>query len=263
MTIPAGLAEPLRAGSQYIILSQGGGRNGAACLRKFPELYDFCLFADTGDEKKATYVFLDKYVAPFCEKHGIQFAVLPNVEKLSEYIKRTGRFPSWNSRWCTTDWKIRPIRRFYRETLKASAKKPVIEHIGFAYDEQWRADRGETPKYIKREYPLIDAGITREGCDAILRQANWPLPPKSSCVGCFYQSKQQVREVSKTDPEAFARLAEIEESSHRYPEYKLFGRKWTVREIIEQKGLADFGFVKDEPEPDWVSGHCMSGNCGL
>lgn len=248
---------------RYIILAQGGGVNGVACLRKrWPE-YDFCLFCDTGNEKKATYVYLDKYIAPFCAEKGIEFAILPNTESLTDYIGRTGRFPSWKSRWCTNDWKIRPIRRFYRHVLGATADNPVTEHIGFAYDEQYRVGRQDTPKYIKREYPLVEDCITRDDCLAIIKQAGWPIPPKSSCINCFYQSKKQVLAVAKSDSEAFAKLVAIEEGSHRYPKYKMFGRKWNVRSILEQKSLADFGLVDDEPEPEWVTGHCMSGNCGL
>lgn len=249
---------------QYTVQAHGCGVNSIADLHKHSHLYDFCLFADTGDEKRATYAYMDKFVKPFCEKKGIKFVVIKREESLTNYIKRTGRFPGPmpGSRWCTQDWKIRPMRRFYRKELGATRNNPIREAILFAYDEMYRADRQVFPKYIDQHYPLVDAGITRDACEAIIRQANWPIPPKSSCVNCFFQRKEQVRATARSDPEAFARLVEIEESSPRYEAgYKLFGRKWSVRDIIKQKNLADFGFVKEEPEPDWVTGHCMDGRC--
>lgn len=254
---------------QYTVQSHGGGVNSVADLIKHHDLYDLVVFADTGDEKKATYVYLDKFVKPFCEKRGIEFIHLTSAESLTSYIERTGRFPGptkggLGSRWCTTEWKVRQMRRFYVQNLKAHRKTNKIrEAILFAYDERYRADRQDHPQYIDRFYPLTEAGITREACYAIIRQARWPIPPKSSCINCFFQTKDQVRAVRRSDPEAFARLMDIEESSPRYKAgYKLFARKWSVREIYEQKNLADFGFV-DEPEPDWVTGSCMDGMCGM
>ena len=178
----------------------------------------------------------------------------------SQYIERTGRFPSHRSRWCTQEWKIRPMRRWYRNELHATRSNPVVEHIGFAHDEAWRASGKQPPQYVRRVTPLIDDHITREGCFGIIRDAGLPIPPKSACTLCFFQTKREVRAACQSDPEAFSKLVTIEEASPRYPQYRLFARKWDVRSITEQGRLTDFD---NGGEPGWVTGSCMSGSCGM
>src|SRR3546814_19020500 len=43
-------------------------------------------------------------------------------------------------------------------------------------------------RFIVNRYPLIERDITRRDCEHWLAQHGYPIPPKSACVQCAFQS---------------------------------------------------------------------------
>ena len=251
---------------RFVVLSFGDGVNTVALLILCWREYDFVIFADTGSEKKSTYRYIEEYIIPFCETHGIQFVMVQENEILEEYMKRSGRLPAIMNRFCTKNYKVAPIQRFYRKVLGATNKHQVVEHIGFTVNEAKRIGRFAGKKYIDRQYPLLDRKITRDGCVKIIQDEGWPIPPKSACDHCFLQTKHAIRQVAAEDPERFQEIIKLEESSPRFPKYKIFGRKFSARSIIGSHSLDEYyggGSNDDEDEDDdyYKDMACNDSNC--
>jgi hypothetical protein len=111
-------------------------------------------------------------------------------------------------RQCTKDYKIVPIRRVARSlaglTGRRSPDHPVVEQwIGISLDEasrmkpsfeRWRANR----------WPLIERLMTRRDCLRWLARHDYPVPPKSSCIGCPFHSDDLWRRMRDDDPAAWS-----------------------------------------------------------
>jgi len=143
--------------------------------------------------------------------------IKPNYEGFSslyEYCKFRKFLPSIYLRWCTYRFKLQPIWRY--------VEKPCVMFIGISYDERHRATRKYKQKQaIKNRYPLIEAGITREGCIQIIKDHGLKVPIKSGCWICPFQSKSQLRWLYSNHRELFDKLVELE---------KIRGDKHTLKE---------------------------------
>ncbi len=111
-------------------------------------------------------------------------------------------------RQCTTDFKIVPIRRKVRElaglTRKRSPDHAVVEQwIGISCDEIVRAKPSFEAWQVKR-FPLIERRMSRQDCLAWLRRHDYPVPPKSACIGCPFHDNGRWRHMRDHDPEAWA-----------------------------------------------------------
>jgi hypothetical protein len=53
-------------------------------------------------------------------------------------------------------------------------------------------------------FPLVDAGLSREDCVQVIREAGLPVPKKSACVFCPYHDDRYWAELLAGHPEEFA-----------------------------------------------------------
>lgn len=90
-------------------------------------------------------------------------------------------------RQCTHKYKVRPVQKYCREVLGAKKKTPVGSWIGISTDE-WTRMATSTVKYTVLFYPLIDMKMSREDCKQYLTDKDYPIPVKSSCIGCPFHS---------------------------------------------------------------------------
>ena len=159
------------------------------------------------------------------------------------------------TRQCTKDHKISPIRKKLRE-LGATKKNPAIMAIGFSIDESIRMN--DNPKYqvqyIKKEYPLIDDRISREGCKKIIKDYGWELPIKSGCYYCPFRSKKQMRELYANHPDLFEKTLQMEMNDRKYPNHLPFGTPLIT--IKQNQSLSSW--LDDEPDQSCSEGHCMT-----
>jgi len=232
------------------ILSFGGGVQTTALLLKYPKRYDYVVFADVGDEKPETYEYLENYIKPFCEVNKINFVTVknPKFDSLMDYCVENKVVPTRAFRWCTHKFKIMPIRRFVR-SLGAKKKNPFYQDIGISLDESHRmAGKKYDTKYLISEYPLADNKITREDCYQIIKDAGFPVPPKSGCYYCPFAKKQEFIDIKKNHPKLWKLSIEMEKNNSRYPEITL-----------KNKPLEDLlsDVVDDDGMDSCDSGHCF------
>lgn len=117
-------------------------------------------------------------------------------------------------RQCTGDYKIVPIRRKVRELLgiagKRSPKTPVAEQwIGISLDEAVRMKPCFEDWQVNR-WPLLERGMSRQDCLRWLDRNDYPLPPKSSCIGCPFHSDAAWRRMRDTDPDAWSDAVDLD-----------------------------------------------------
>lgn len=176
---------------------------------------------------------------------------------LYNYCMERKIIPIRSKRWCTVDFKIKPIHRFLRH-IGATTKKPVQEDIGISLDEIHRMNfNPKDPKYIAKVWPLIDNKITRRECYTIIKEHGWPVPVKSGCDFCPYAKRKEIRQLSADHPERFMQIVKLQENDRDYKKYPMFGR--SLRDtLLNSKISSFFGSKKDEDEDDAT---CDSGNC--
>lgn len=117
-------------------------------------------------------------------------------------------------RQCTGDYKIVPIRRKVRElaglTRRRSPKYPVVEQwIGISLDEAIRMKPSFESWQINR-WPLIEQRMTRRDCLRWLERHDYPIPPRSACIGCPFHSDAHWRDMRDNDPDAWADAVDLD-----------------------------------------------------
>ena len=193
------------------ILSYGGGVNSTAilALAKLGELPmpDYIVFSDTGAEYPYTYNYLN-----YLEEQNIKPDIIyltggyyrkkqDTWETLIEYCNRKKIIPSIFHRWCSMDWKVRPVDLF---------SEGMIKWIGIDYGESHRAEKIHSPN---TEFPLIDLEIDREKCKKIIRNAGWGIPLKSGCFICPYQSRKNWISQREKYPDLYQIAKQLEQQS--------------------------------------------------
>jgi hypothetical protein len=219
--------------SKYII-SYGGGVNSTAMMvflveNKYP--IDAVVFSDTGGEMPETYEYL-KHAKTYLKKHNIPFVDVMNFRKQSLYDKSLRRkvIPSTMWRWCTRDFKVLPIYRYYK-TLNSH----VCQYVGIAYDEVHRM-KDPTEDFVTNVYPLVDFGIDREQCIKIIKDAKLPIPIKSGCYFCPFKGMESWNDLYNKHPELYKKARKLEENSKHFPEQKLTPLTLGVLEKHLKKG---------------------------
>jgi len=205
----------------FEFLSFGAGVNSTAALILFrPRVL---IFADTGDEYPETYAYVEKYIRPFVTSFGGSFITVRNeggYSRLRDQAFAEKIIPVRVNRWCTDEWKNRPIRAY----LKANSRLPSVQMIAIDAGESHRAKPSDRAG-ISNYFPLVARGIDREECHGIIQDQGWPIPPKSGCFYCPFQSKPRWIALKRQHPELFQIAVKIEKNGERYGEMFLAGRR--------------------------------------
>jgi len=194
------------------VLSYGGGVNSTAiiALAKMGRLPmpDYIVFSDTGSEWPHTYTYMD-----FLECQGIRITYLVGGtyrkghgewETLYEYCTRKQILPSTMNRWCSMDWKVRPVNLFIE------ALNDAEQWVGIDYGEQHRAEKRHSPNV---RFPLIDLGIDRNECKKIILEAGMGVPEKSGCFFCPYMKRSEFVTLARKHPALFEDAKRLEQEN--------------------------------------------------
>lgn len=253
------------------------------------ERCDYAIFADTGKEKLKTLQYLDYLLQWQQDNDGIPIIV---IQKKNLYKDIINLYNSTGQRWasipaftknadgttgmlrrqCTNEYKIEQIDKEIRKLYGLAPRKrtpKTFVYKGISLDE---IDRMSIPKEAWKTavYPFVGYSISKHTVDKIstkkmsrLHIINWymdygfPVPPKSSCVFCPYQSDASYYDMKTNEPDDFAAAVLIDNAirNHNATIDKINNKLYLHRSL---KPLAEIDF---EPgQPDLWSGEC-SGNC--
>ena len=227
------------------ILSFGGGVNSVALmvlmLREDLPL-DEVVFADTGGEVPETYEYLE-IAKQYFASHDVPFTIVSKKgDSLYDTSWRRRVFPSAIWRWSTRDFKVNPIHRHYR-----GVGGHVNQYLAIAWDEINRM-KDSRVDYVTNLYPLIDRRITREGCIEIIGEAGLPVPPRSSCYFCPFNSVDRWRWLHQNHPELYEKAIALEERSKHFPSQRLTDQAFRTRTDLSLRILAKV-FANGDPLP--------------
>lgn len=223
---------------------------------------DGIVFADTGQEHQETYDYLADVSGPYAREHGLEITVLGSewrtnhyAADLETYCREHRMLPGTWVRWCTDRYKVKPIMRFLKRMMGASKSEPIESWIGISTDEQRRALLSTDPLEIKR-YPLIEMGLSRADCEAVIRRAGLSVPPKSGCWFCPFQKQAKWHQLKREHPDLFERALFMEDNargkdgSHKY--LPMFG---SLQRVAMQEQIPGFD------EAISAEGECVAGSC--
>lgn len=216
------------------VLSLGAGVQSTTVLLKMIEgeipRADHVVFADVGWEPKNVYTHLD-FLKGLMEKEGIPFHVVSAGNIRSDFIEGRSGFASMplhvlnaegkkgmKHRQCTRQYKIEPLLKKQRELAGLNKGERCKEHrittiIGISVDESQRM-RDPAFSWIVNEYPLVDAGLTRQDCLDWCEAHGYARPPRSACIGCPMKSRVDWQAL-KQMPEDWADAVDFDEAIRR------------------------------------------------
>lgn len=170
---------------------------------------------------------LDSLVVKLSKKSGKWY----QKNLIPWFVKNPDGSDGFMMRKCTAEYKIREVIkktrelvgpaeiRRWRKATKAGLNPPPLVRcwIGISADEPTRAKPSREP-WIENVFPLLDRGITRDGCMEIMKSYNLPEPPRSSCVFCPYHSDAEWVRLKRTAPEDFIAAVLFERAVHKAAE---------------------------------------------
>lgn len=199
----------------------------AGCRLGFPGFprCDVAIFADTQAEPQWVYDQLDALRA--WGGHELPIHVVSKGDIVQDCIdrhgpeKRKARFaaiPAWTrgedgrpaplKRQCTQEYKIEAITALVRMLLgykpRQHVKKKAVAIIGISLDE-WARQKPSRIPWVTNTYPLIDMGLSRIGCAAVLKRAGLPIPKKSACYFCPYHDDGYWQDLKTNHPAEWAK----------------------------------------------------------
>ncbi len=193
------------------IWSSGGGVQSAAIAALIVQGHlrpDLAVIVDTEREQSTTWKYMDEVISPALATVDI---VLHRVRK-SEYEKKFdlysggGSFlmpvftnqrgePGKLSGYCSSYWKREVVKRW----STAQGAKQVDQWLGISVDEMRRMQTNKGGKWATR-YPLIERGMNRGQCVALVLSMGWPMPPRSSCYMCPNHTAGEWRDIRDNKP---------------------------------------------------------------
>lgn len=215
-------------------LSFGGGVNSVALhLYLLDQGWDFeAVFVNHGTDWPETYEYFDMF-QEWLDKEGLKpITVLnPKEGNLYEYCWKYKMVPARWPRWCTRIFKIEVLLEYYQS--------PCFQLIGFDFGEMNRI-KITIEKGMEKRYPLIEAEITRQGCKEYIKHNRLPLPIKSGCYICPFQTQHQWKELRMNHPDLFCKAEQLEKRNIEYMERKgkkpwyIYGKNKPLRTVIEE-----------------------------
>jgi hypothetical protein len=210
------------------VWSCGGGTQSAAIaaliVRGDLPKPDAAVIADTGREASATWRYYEGTLKPELARVGVDLVKLEHSfdgdgwntvdlyggkerdTVLMPMFTTTGEQVGQTSKFCSNEWKARPVERYYRSLGLTGGSI----WIGFSIDEIHRMRAYNAAAKWQHEYPLIDRRMSRADCVSIVERMGWPTPPRSSCWMCPYRSDAEWRHLRDGDPDDFTKAVWLE-----------------------------------------------------
>lgn len=85
--------------------------------------------------------------------------------------------------------------------------------------------------FVTNLYPLVDAKLTREDCVKIIRRARFPMPVRSGCFFCPFNSRDRWAWLHENHPDLYTKSRDLEGRSKHFPRQKL--EDHTLRVLAE------------------------------
>lgn len=208
-------------------ISFSGGRTSAYMLYHIlqanGDLPERCqvMFANTGREMPQTLDFVHECA----EKWGVNIVWIEydrkenrasyrvtnhknasqNGEPFEVLLKAKKYLPNIVTRFCTTDLKIRPMKRYLVNEL---GWKHWSAAVGIRADEQRRAKTDSKDRW-SYWYPLLDDGVTKREVSQFWKKQNFDLrldnvagkTPLGNCDFCFLKSEAILASMAKQYPD--------------------------------------------------------------
>jgi hypothetical protein len=212
------------------IISYGGGVQSTALvvLAATGQLghVDAAVWSNVGDDSEhpKTIDYVRDVATPWAAEHGLEVVTTQKTRRdgtpvtlLGEIRRKTSSIPipvhmengAPGRRTCTGEFKIKVISKWLRQH-GATEQDPATVIVGISVDEIERLNNRRVGKLEVVEYPLVDRRLTRADCMQIISSAGLPVPVRSACYFCPYQSPSKRAEQRRDEPELFWKSVEIE-----------------------------------------------------
>lgn len=181
----------------------------------------------------------------------------PNEKKIVGYEEKKGMV----RRQCTSEYKIRPVTKACRSYAslkpKQRSKNIIINKwMGISTDEIQRV-KPAYEKYIKHVYPLIDLNMSRADCLKWIADKGFPIPPKSSCIGCPFHNDSMWLDMKLNDKKSWDDAVLMDKEIRLLPRFN--GSAFLHRSC---KPLDEVDFNENQMTIDDFINEC-TGNCGV
>ena len=204
------------------------------------------IWSDTGSEHKKMYERIEKVESQIKKIHP-NFEIIKvkantshkgmeydNLEKLAIAYKF---MPSGQARYCTRIFKIEPIDRYLSEQGECELM------IGLNADEENSRDGNwGLQDNVKYSYPLVEDGLTRDDCEAILKEhglhPNMPVyMSRGGCRMCFFKSEKEYRAMFHLSKDEFLEVMAFEEAiqDKRKKFYSIMGNGKSLRQLMNDE----------------------------
>lgn len=190
---------------------------------------DYAIFADPGAESIDTKKYLEWIIKWQYENNGTPILVNKEKNLLKDISvdenstnQRFVSIPMFTKdeygeigmlkRQCTNEYKIMVVDKTIRELygLKKYARNiPTTLIIGISLDEIERV-KISSEKWKTLKHPLIEMRMTRMDCEKWLRENHLPIPPKSACIFCPFQSDSRWLDKKENNPEEWNICVEVD-----------------------------------------------------
>jgi len=225
----------------YDVLSFGVGQDSITEFLTSWYKYDLIIFADTGNEQKETYEYLEALLREIPIEAKAKLVILKenHLGSIYDYYYEKKLLPMpYSNRQCTDKFKVRPIRQFLRGRKDSEGiftlDAKFVMNICINYSEVDRARYSESKdntyktdvSYIRNRYPLIEKKITRKDEKAIILRTKLGIglgiPVKSGCKICPFTSKVGYQKMKQEHPDDYKQVVDlIKNSTARTNSYNL------------------------------------------
>ena len=277
------------------VTSVSGGQSSAYIAANFPSDYLVFALVTTEDQKcKHPDPYLRKLAS---DKIGREFVgtleddvIIETMLELEQYLEQDihwcagetfdhitehegGWLPNKLHRYCTVEMKLRPMHRWWKETIG----EPVNMQIGFRAGEERRAvrmmercnedgllefkdvigkhsngnNKWATMPWQKPSFPMIEDAIHRDKVVEFWDDIPVPFAERNNCVGCFHRNPLLLRKMWDKYPDKMEWFASQERKE----------KKGQWRSDMKYDDIKKHKLQHELSFDDF--GECDSGHCGL
>lgn len=222
-------------GARLVVLSLGAGVQSTtlalmAAHGDIEPMPDCAIFADTRWESRKVYEHLEwlssANVLPFPVRRVSRGDIREGIRerRAPSSSVRFAAIPWWTvnpdgsrgmgSRQCTSEYKLEPIMQEVRVLLGNGRRDRIAAGtvrvmIGISIDEAHRM-KPARQQYMVNCWPLVEKGMSRGDCERWLLKYEYPIPPKSACIGCPFHGDDYWIDMRDNRPEEWAEAIEYD-----------------------------------------------------